>query len=250
MSGLRRALTGLSDNARLEARREDIFAAYGLDEEVDGLSSPAVALRNGASLMIEPGAALTAIDVNAGAALGSTAEDTALKVNLDAAREIPRQIALRRLAGIVVIDFLRLKAARHRRDLIAEFGRSLEAFRLEAAAPGFSRAGLVELVLPRRDTPLHERLRSACPHCGGRGDVPATAGRALVLLARLVHEARRGPACPLEARAAPDVIAWLTAREDAVGRELGRFAVAAPAWRAEPGWPPERMDVRPRRTSE
>ncbi|MFP4004864.1 MAG: ribonuclease E/G, partial [Alphaproteobacteria bacterium] len=242
---LRRALAQSGSAAEVAVSRDDVFSAHGMDSEVDGLFGPAVPLKDGGSLMIEPVAALTAIDVNAGGAPGSTAEDTALKVNLEAAREIPRQIALRRLGGIVAIDFLRMKAARHRREVLATLQRGLESCRIEAPAPGFGRAELVELVLPRRATPLHERLMSPCPKCGGRGDIPDPAGCALALLARIAREGR-GAAGPLEARAAPEVIDWLTAREAAVTRELERFAVTGVRWRAEPGWPPDRMDVRPR----
>ncbi|MFW6027688.1 MAG: ribonuclease E/G [bacterium] len=245
-ASLRRAMAATGGGPEIVTSREDVFSAHGLDQEVDGLTVPLVALTGGGSLMIEPLAALTAIDVNSGAAPGSTAQDTALRVNLDAAREIPRQIALRRLGGIVVIDFLRLKAARHRREVLSVLGRALEDFGLEASTPAFSRAGLVELVLKRRATPLHERLGAPCPHCDGSGEVPDTACRALALLARIVSEARRNPAAALEARASPEVIAWLGERGEAVTHELERFAIIAPAWRAERRWPPERMDVRPR----
>lgn len=244
-AALRRAFAESGGKAEIIASRDDVFSAHGLDGAVDALCAPTVALKGGASLIIETGAALTAIDVNAGAALGSTVEDTALKVNLDAAREIARQIALRRLGGIVAVDFLRLKAARHRREIAAVLSEALETYRLDASEPDFTRAGLVEFVLPRRATPLHERLTSSCGHCGGRGHVADTAGRALALLARYVREARSGAPRALEARAAPEVIAWLGVREEAVARELERFAVTAPAWRAETNWPPERMDVRP-----
>lgn len=245
-AALRRALNGPDSNIAVSVSDEDTFAAHGIAEEVQGLSAPIVRLGGGGTLIIQPTAALTAIDINAGGALGSTAEDTALKVNLDAARVIARQAALRRLCGIVVIDFLRLKAARHRREIVSVLRQALEKYGLDAQISGIGAAGLVATVLPRTGVPLHERLRSPCPHCGGSGTVPDTAVHAFALLARIAREARHGRGLFLEAHAAPDVIAWIEARADAMARELERFAVTALSWHAEPGWPPDRIEIRPR----
>jgi ribonuclease G len=147
-----------------------------LEEQVDEALSSEVALQSGAALRFAETQAMAVIDVDSGQArldaVGAKAERSFLKINLDAAQEIARQIRLRDLAGIIVIDFIDLRA----RDLRQ---RVLDALRTAVAADtqpvwvgGMSRLALVELTRQRRSPTLAERLLESCKTCGSRHRLP------------------------------------------------------------------------------
>ncbi len=189
-----------------------LFEHYGVEAEIERALAPEVALASGGRIAIETTRALTAIDVDSGAyAGGADLEATALRVDLEAAAEIARQIRLRNLGGIVAIDFIPLKEAANRARLLA----ALRAGLAHDAAPtrlfGYSALGLVELTRRRQGPPLAEILVEPCPACAGAGLTPKAATIAAAALRRGAVEARANPGRPLAISAAPEVIAIIEA---------------------------------------
>ena len=189
-----------------------LFEHYGVEAEIERVLASEVALPSGGRIAIETTRALTAIDVDSGAyAGGSDLEATALRVDLEAAAEIARQIRLRNLGGIVAIDFIPLKEAANRERLVA----ALRAGLAHDAAPirffGYSALGLVELTRRRQGPPLAEILAEPCPACAGAGLLPKAATIAAAALRRGAAEARANPGRPLAISAASEVIAIIEA---------------------------------------
>jgi Rne/Rng family ribonuclease len=162
-SCLEGAHPGLAARIRLE-HRADAFAAVGAAEQLAEALEPQVPLAGGGSLIIEPTAALTAIDVNG-------AGRRAREVNLEAAAEIARQLRLRRIGGTVVVDFVDLETRRERAELLA----ALRAAFADDPAPvhvfPMTALGLVPISRKRTGVSLAEALGRPCPSCGGRGRI-------------------------------------------------------------------------------
>ncbi len=145
------------------------FKKYGLDKALTRLFARYVWLKNGGYIIIEETEAMTVIDVNSGAGCGDTLEETALKTNLEAAEEIVRQIKLRDIGGIVIIDFIDMKERKNKellvrrvRELFADEGAKVHVY-------GITQLGLLELTR-RKESPSVTRLLSIdCPHCKGKG---------------------------------------------------------------------------------
>jgi len=149
--------------------RDDVFTALGVAEEIDGLIRPRAALPGGGSIVIEEGETLTAIDINAaqGQAKGGNA-DPALATNLEAMKEIARQMRLRNLGGLIVIDLIGMRGADGAGRVVTALK---DAVVHDPAGPqvlGTTRGGLLEVTRPRRRPPLSHELLANCPICGGR----------------------------------------------------------------------------------
>jgi len=146
-----------------------IFEAYGIDHEIENALQPKIVMESGASLIIERTEALSTIDVNSGRfAGGIDLEETAFKVNLEAAKEIARQIRLRNLAGMIVIDFIDMSDAKHRAKVLKAFREAMRNDRNRPHILDFSELGLVQMTRRRTSHTLEEILKSPCPCCGGR----------------------------------------------------------------------------------
>ena len=205
----------LPARVELHAGPVPLIQAHGLERDFERALRPKVWLPSGAFLVIEETEALVAVDVNTGRFLGKgTPEETALATNLEAADEIARQIRLRDLGGIVVVDFIDMTDAGSRALVVERLEASLVRHRVATRVAGFAGAGLLTLTRKRGRRALAERLLRPCPACRGAGRV---AGPDLVATAAL-EEARRIASAPdrpaVVVRAHPDV-----ARE--VARALG-----------------------------
>ena len=157
----------------------DVFELQGVADEVAGLMNAQVRLSGGGSLIIEETAAVTTIDVNTGGAGGGTgrAGDVALATNLEAMKETARQMRLRNLAGLIVIDFVSMSGKDGPGRVVTALK---EALALDPASPqvlGTTRGGLLEVTRPRRRPPLSTQLMAPCPVCQtGRAEAPLSVG--------------------------------------------------------------------------
>jgi Ribonuclease G/E len=185
---------------RLEPFPED------LDEAFDAALAPVVPLASGGSLVIQETAALVAIDVDAGPGAAGGQEEARLSVNLEAAREVARQIRLRDLAGLLVVDFLKLKREGGRRKLLATLRTAVKEDPCEVHVHGFTALGLVEMTRRKRGESLAARMSVPCPSCGGRGRAAHPDRVAAAILNALEREARARPGGRLRVRAAPAVV--------------------------------------------
>lgn len=209
--------------ARIEFSGRNLFDLYGLEEEIARLLQPRVALPSGGWITIETTEALTAIDVNSGSFVQSGGlEETSLAVNLEAAGEIGRQIRLRGIGGLIVVDFIHLGENGHAARVIEELERSLSFDRAPVQISPMTEFGIVAITRKRLREPLVRRTSIACAGCGGTGRAASADGVALEILRRVEREAAANPGAELIVTAAPDVLAWLTRHKEEVGQALLR----------------------------
>jgi ribonuclease G len=149
-----------------------IFEYYGVEDKIERAIQKKVWLKNGGYLIIDPTEALTVIDVNTGKYVGGTnLEDTVLNTNLEAAEEIARQIRLRDIGGIIVIDFIDMEVMEHRQRVIDVLKAALKKDRTKTNVLGFTGLGLMEMTRKKVRNRLTSSLLKSCPYCNGTGRV-------------------------------------------------------------------------------
>ncbi len=164
---------GLKDRVRLYSRRDrPLFDYYAIESEVEKALKKRVWLKSGGYLVIDQTEALTVIDVNTGKFVGTTdLADTVYRTNLEAAREIARQLRLRDIGGIVIIDFIDMEVAEHRAGVLKTLEDAVRSDRTRVSVLGLTQLGLVELTRKKVRQSLDEVLQRPCPYCDGRGKV-------------------------------------------------------------------------------
>jgi len=182
---------------RFEEKTQLIFDAFSIEPQIDKALKKRVWLPCGGYLIIDLCEAMTVIDVNSGKmVLGRDLEDTALRVNLEAAKEIARQTRLRDLGGIIVVDFIDMKDDAHNQQLLDAMKALVREDRSQVSVEGMTRLGLMEITRKRVQLPLHRRLRTGCTYCSGNAEVISpeeAAHRALRQIRRMALAAQRGP---------------------------------------------------------
>jgi len=169
----------------IKAHREaqPLFARYGVENQLDAMFSNTVTLKSGGYIVINPTEALVSIDVNSGRSTREhNIEDTALKTNLEAAEEVSRQLRLRDLAGLIVIDFIDMEEHRNNRTVEKRLKDCLKNDRARIQVGRISPFGLMEMSRQRMRTGVLESSTIVCSHCGGSGFVRATSSVALLIL--------------------------------------------------------------------
>ncbi len=170
-----RILPGLGHRVERFAGEGSVFEAFGVEKELERALRSRVWLPSGGYIVIHPTEALVAIDVNTGKYVGKTGfEETALRTNLEAAREIVRQIRLRDLGGILVVDFIDLEEEQSRQCLAEALERELKSDRARSRVLKISDFGLVEITRQRMKRSLETLLCRTCPTCRGSGRVKST----------------------------------------------------------------------------
>ncbi|RNC29933.1 MAG: Ribonuclease G [Candidatus Dichloromethanomonas elyunquensis] len=150
--------------------KASLFERYGIDVEIRNALHPRVPLARGGYLVIEQTEALTAIDVNSGKYTGNNnLEETLLSLNLEAAEEISRQIRLRNLSGIIIIDFIDLERTEDWEKLITTLEKFFERDKVKCKVIGLTKLGLVEVTRKKQGQTLAARYTADCPKCSGRG---------------------------------------------------------------------------------
>ena len=163
---------------------------YQVESQLEAMYSTQIRLKSGGSIVINPTEALVAIDVNSGKATKERhIEETALKTNLEAAEEVGRQLRLRDLAGLIVIDFIDMEESRHNRDVERRLKEALKSDRARIQLGRISPFGLLELSRQRLRPSLFETSNEACPTCGGTGFVRSKESTCLQLLRAVTEEA-------------------------------------------------------------
>jgi ribonuclease E len=212
-----------------------IFTKTGVERQLESIYSPVVNLRSGGYLVINQTEALVSIDVNSGRSTRErNIEQTALKTNLEAAEEAARQMRLRDLAGLVVIDFIDMEEPKHDRLVEKRMKDCLRFDRARVQMGKISAFGLLELSRQRRRTGILEGSSHVCAHCQGTGRVRSVESSALRLLRSLDEECARRPGAALEVRAPADVAMYvlnekraMLASMEAARRVRLRFASSA-----------------------
>ena len=168
-----------------------LFELYNVEDEIERALSRRVDLKSGGYLIIDQTEAMTTIDVNTGGYVGSrNFDDTIFKTNLEAAQAIARQLRLRNLGGIIVLDFIDMQSEEHRTAVLEEFKRALARDRSRITVNGFTGLGLVEMTRKRTRESLAHILCEPCPTCGGRGEVKTADTICYEILREILREAR------------------------------------------------------------
>ncbi len=169
-----------------------LFHKYKIEEEIKKINSKRVDLKIGGSIVIEQTEALVAIDVNSGKfTKHENAEQTALKINLEAAKEIARQLRLRDLGGLIICDFIDMRDAKNRREVEKTFRNALAKDRARSRILKISAFGIIEMTRQRVRPSLQTANYLKCPHCGGSGMVKNPASAAIEIIRILNNAAAR-----------------------------------------------------------
>ncbi len=187
-----------------------IFAKHGVEKQLESIYSPVVQLKSGGYIVINQAEALVAIDVNSGRATRErNIEQTALKTNCEAADEAARQMRLRDLAGLIVIDFIDMEESKNDRTVEKRMKDNLRHDRARVQMGKISGFGLLELSRQRRRTGVLEGTSHVCEHCQGSGRVRSVESAALAILRALDETAVRGKGHAIEINASTDVALYL-----------------------------------------
>lgn len=195
--------------ARLQLYKGErpIFDLYNVDEEIAMALGRRVQLKSGGYLIVDQTEALTTIDVNTGGFVGArNFDDTIFKTNLEAAHAIARQLRLRNLGGIIIVDFIDMQREDHRDAVLAEFRKQLGRDRVKTMAGGFSQLGLVEMTRKRTRESLAHMLCEPCEACKGAGQVRTARTVAYDILREILREARQFNPREYRIVAAPQVV--------------------------------------------
>jgi ribonuclease E len=200
---------------------QPLLTKSGIESQLDAMFSPVVQLRSGGYIVINQAEALVAIDVNSGRATREHhIEDTALKTNMEAAEEIARQLRLRDLAGLIVIDFIDMDEKRNNRSVERKLKECLKHDRARIQVGRISHFGLLEMSRQRIRTSVLESSTEKCPHCGGTGHVRSVASVTLQLLRALEEALLKGATHNLIVRTRTDIALYVLNHKRAHLREL------------------------------
>lgn len=184
-----------------------IFDLYAVDEELAKALGRRVDLKSGGYLIIDQTEALTTVDVNTGGYVGArNFDETIFKTNLEATQAIARQLRLRNLGGVVIVDFIDMTQTDHRTQVLAEFRKQLSRDRTKTMAGEFSQLGLVEMTRKRTRESLAHMLCEPCPACQGKGTVKTPRSVAYDILREILREARQFNPKEFRIVAAPQVV--------------------------------------------
>ncbi|MCL1068158.1 ribonuclease E [Shewanella olleyana] len=187
-----------------------LFTHFQIESQIESAFQREVRLPSGGSIVIDPTEALTSIDINsARATKGGDIEETALNTNLEAADEIARQLRLRDLGGLVVIDFIDMTPVRHQREVENRMRDAVHLDRARVQLGRISRFGLMEMSRQRLRPSLGESAGHLCPRCHGQGTIRSTESLALSILRLMEEEAIKENTSQIEAVVPVDVAAFL-----------------------------------------
>jgi ribonuclease E len=190
---MRMLMPSHAKNVKLYRDSQPVFTRYGIESQLDAMFTPTVQLKSGGYIVINQAEALVAIDVNSGRATREhSIEDTAVKTNSEAAEEIARQLRLRDLAGLIVIDFIDMDEGRNNRIVERRVKDALKHDRARIQVGRISHFGLLEMSRQRIRTSVLESSTEKCPICGGSGHVRSVSSVTLALLRALEETLLKG----------------------------------------------------------
>lgn len=204
-----------------------LFQRYGVEDQLSGMYQPVVQLKSGGYLVINPTEALVSIDINSGRSTREhNIEQTAYATNLEAAAEIARQLRLRDMAGLVVIDFIDMESNGHIRKVEKAMKEALKNDRARIQVGRISSFGLMEMSRQRLRTGVLEASTKPCPHCEGSGLMRTASSAGLSALRMLEDEAARGRGSIIRLRAGREAAIYLlNKKRSEIGEVEARYGV-------------------------
>jgi ribonuclease G len=226
------------------AGERPLFELYGVEDEIEKALARRVDLKSGGYLIIDQTEALTTIDVNTGGFIGVRSfDDTIFKTNLEAAQVIARQLRLRNLGGIIIIDFIDMESAEHQNAVLGEFKKSLMKDRTHMTVNGFTALGLVEMTRKRTRESLAHSLCETCPSCQGRGKVRTAKTLCYEILRELLRESRQFDAREFRIVASQQVIDLFLDEESQSLAQLADFIAKPISLQVEGTYTQEQYDL-------
>ena len=221
-----------------------IFDLFNIDDEIAKALLRRVDLKSGGYLIIDQTEALTTVDINTGGFVGArNFDDTIFKTNLEAGQAIARQLRLRNLGGIIIIDFIDMVREDHRAAVLAELKKQLARDRTRITVSGFTQLGLVEMTRKRTRESLAHLLCEPCPICQGRGEVKTARSVCHEILREILREARQFNPKEFRVVASAAVVEMLLDEESQHLAGLSDFIGKPISLRSEPFASPEQYDI-------
>ena len=221
-----------------------IFDLFNIDEEIARALARRVDLKSGGYLVIDQTEALTTVDVNTGGYVGArNFDDTIFKTNLEATQAIARQLRLRNLGGIIIVDFIDMTREEHQSAVLAEFKKQLGRDRTKVSVSGFTQLGLIELTRKRTRESLSHLLCEPCPTCKGKGQVKTARSICYDILREILREAKQFNPKEFRVIASAAVVEMLLDEESAHLAGLSDFIGKPISLRAESTGSPEQYDI-------
>ncbi len=221
-----------------------VFDLYNVEDELQKALERKVQLKSGGHLVIDQTEAMTTIDVNTGAYVGHrNLEETIFKTNLEAAQAISRQLRLRNLGGIIIIDFIDMSLDEHKRQVLRALEKCLIKDHAKSQITEVSNLGLVEMTRKRTRESLEHVLCEACPTCDGSGSIKSAETVCYEIFREIIREARQYDAKELLVLASQDVVDLLLDEESSSLAELESFIEVPIKFQVESMFSPEQYDV-------
>ncbi|WP_257388214.1 ribonuclease G [Tahibacter caeni] len=221
-----------------------IFDLYGVEDEIQRALRKEVPLKSGGYLIVDQTEAMTTVDVNTGAFLGHrNLEETVYRTNLEAAQAAARQLRLRNLGGIIIIDFIDMTDEEHKRQVLRTLEKALVRDHAKTTVYDMSPLGLVEMTRKRTTESLERQLCEPCPECGGRGSLKTAETVTYEIFREITRAVRQFDAEKLLVLAAPKVVSRILDEESAAVAELEEFIRKTIRFQPEEHYSQEQFDV-------
>lgn len=221
-----------------------IFDLYGVEDELQRALDKEVPLKSGGRLVIDHTEAMTTIDVNTGSYVGSrNLEETVYRTNLEAAQAAARQLRLRNVGGIVIIDFIDMFDAEHRRQVLRTLEKALARDHVKSTVYEMSALGLVEMTRKRTTETLEQQLCEPCPACNGRGTQKTVETVAYEIFREITRAVRQFDTGRLMVMASPRVVGWIVDEDSVALGELEEFIGKPILFQGEEHYAQEQFDV-------
>ncbi|WP_300617383.1 ribonuclease G [Dokdonella sp.] len=240
----RQFMPELADRVEHYPGERPIFDLNGVEDEIQKALRKEVPLKSGGYLIVDQTEAMTTIDVNTGAFLGSrNLEETVFRTNLEAAQAAARQLRLRNLGGIIIIDFIDMTDPEHQRQVLRQLQKSMARDAAKATVYEMSPLGLVEMTRKRTTESLERQLCEPCPTCAGRGSLKTAETVTYEIFREITRAVRQFEARQLLVLAATKVVHRILEEESAAVAELEEFLGKTIRFQAEEHYSQEQYDV-------
>jgi ribonuclease G len=237
-------MPGLAEKIEHYGGARPIFDLYGVEDEIQHALEKEVPLKSGGYLVIDQTEAMTTVDVNTGSFLGQrNLEETVYRTNLEAAQSVARQLRLRNLGGIIIIDFIDMVDPEHRRQVLRTLEKSLAKDHAKTTVYDFSPLGLVEMTRKRTVESLERQLCEPCHECTGRGMLKTAETVTYEIFREITRAVRQFEAARLLVIASPKVVARITDEESTAVAELEEFLGKSIRFQADEQYLQEQFDV-------
>ncbi len=234
----------LAERIELYTGDRPIFDLYGVEDEIGRALDKQVPLKSGGYLVIDQTEAMTTIDVNTGSFVGQrNLEETVFRTNLEAAQSVARQLRLRNLGGIIIIDFIDMDDPEHRRQVLRTLEKALARDHAKTTVYEFSPLGLVEMTRKRTVESLERQLSEPCPECSGRGTIKTAETVTYEIFREITRAVRQFDAARLLVIASSKVVARITDEESAAVAELEEFLGKSISFQSDDQYLQEQYDV-------